>query len=576
MDLLERKKIAGLQRQTRSKRLRQLAIGLAMAMCTMPVMAADPPTDPALVQEFRSASAGTQLSQTRQYLERQRIARQLAEQRTTSNITGAGSEESNAPKSDVTFQLNEVAVPISKVLSKKDIDGITAPYIGKMVTLDTLYKIVEEINKLYETRGYITCKAYLEPQRIKNGRVSISLIEGVNGKVYISGNQSTAEHYIKDRIHLEEGKIPNLKEMNADLLRFNGTNDAQARIALKPGTKEGTTDYDLVLVEPQKSIFGLIADNMGNESTGLYRGGFYWNDRSLTGVRDNFVFTNVYSRGSKSGSLSYTRPIDHQGTKLNVSYSANSTRVVSGPMEPLDVLGHGSSVSLGVIVPIATKETVRSNFGVSYGYQHSVTDYSGQKYLNDTIKAADLYYDQTDYGRSTVFYQRHGYRFGLSKRYRDSLAETYNHKTFGKYVGNFIYQRAFAHGQMLTSKMDLQISNTNYLPSAEQFYIGGAYSVRGYKESALSGDSGMYFGLEYAWPLTKKRNLNGFIFLDSGRVWGESSFDDHLIWSTGFGVKASLGKHHFLSCTLGLPMVRELNGTETSKTRFHISYSGQF
>ena len=163
MDLLERKKIAGLQRQTRSKRLRQLAIGLAMAMCTMPVMAADPPTDPALVQEFRSASAGTQLSQTRQYLERQRIARQLAEQRATSNITGADSEESNAPKSDVTFQLNEVAVPISKVLSKKDIDGITAPYIGKMVTLDTLYKIVEEINKLYETRGYITCKAYLEP-----------------------------------------------------------------------------------------------------------------------------------------------------------------------------------------------------------------------------------------------------------------------------------------------------------------------------------------------------------------------------------------------------------------------------
>lgn len=500
----------------------------------------------------------------------------MAEERNSSSVSTTPTEEKRPTGSKISFTLKKVDVPLSKVLPQTDIEDIINPYIGKEITLDTLYKIVEEINALYEIRGYITCKAYLEPQQIKDGRVTISLIEGVNGKVHISGNPYTAEHYIKDRIHLEEGKIPNLKSMNEDLLRFNGTNDAQARIALKPGEKEGTTDYEITVVEPQKSVFGVIADNMGNNNTGLYRGGYYWADRSLTGVRDSFVFTNMYSRGTKSASLSYTRPIDHSGTKLNISYSANSTRVIDGPMEALDVLGHGSSVSLGVILPLLTKETVKSNVGVSYGYQHSVTDYSGMKYLNDTIKAADVYYDQTDYGKTTIFYQRHGYRFGLSKRLADSLNNEFNHKTFGKYMGNFIYQRAFQAGQMLTTKLDLQFSNTNYLPSAEQFYIGGAYSVRGYKESALSGDSGMYFGLEYAWPLTKKRNLNGFIFLDSGRVWGESAFDSHQIWSTGLGLKASIGSHHYLSVTLGLPMVRELNGTETSKTRFHVSYSGQF
>ena len=41
---------------------------------------------------------------------------------------------------------------------------------------------------------------------------------------------------------------------------------------------------------------------------------------------------------------------------------------------------------------------------------------------------------------------------------------------------------------MITARLDGQLSSTQYLPTAEQFYIGGMYSVRGYEESYLGGD----------------------------------------------------------------------------------------
>lgn len=66
--------------------------------------------------------------------------------------------------------------------------------------MDTLYKIVEDINALYQSKGYITCKAYLAPQRISGGKVVISLVEGVNGTVEVMGNRYTDKDYVLKRI----------------------------------------------------------------------------------------------------------------------------------------------------------------------------------------------------------------------------------------------------------------------------------------------------------------------------------------------------------------------------------------
>ncbi|MFQ9936234.1 MAG: POTRA domain-containing protein [Phascolarctobacterium faecium] len=89
------------------------------------------------------------------------------------------------------------------------------------VSLQKLNTLVSELNKLYEDKGYLTCRAVLPPQTIKEGIVHINLVEGRTGQLIMDGNKSTNSRYIQNRLHLHKDRIDNVHELNKDLLRFN-------------------------------------------------------------------------------------------------------------------------------------------------------------------------------------------------------------------------------------------------------------------------------------------------------------------------------------------------------------------
>lgn len=514
--------------------------------------------------------SGVQLSRTRQYLEWQRTMQRIDAGREASQVEDQTETAPEDTANAVRFQLQRITVDASSVLSEADIQAITEPYIGQDVSIQDLYAIVEQINEAYSEKGYMTCRAYLAPQTIKGGVVHISVVEGKTGTVTVRGNESTREDYIRNRVAIEEGKITNISDVNKNLLRFNATNDVQLRIAMKAGETYGTTDYVITAYEPQQQVFGLFADNAGSETSGLYRGGMFWQDRSLTGVRDSLMMTSVFSEGTKSFGMSYSLPINRNGTKLGLNCSTNSVHITDGPLEDLDVKGHSYAYGVSLTQPIMTTETVKSEMGLEYGYQNSKTDFMGIHWIDDTVKGWSLFFDQIDYGRTTIFYQKHAYRVG---DYDDIAGNT---RHFGKYYFNTLYQKAFPSGQMITARLDGQLSSTQYLPSAEQFYIGGMYSVRGYTESLLGGDSGVMGSVEYTIPLTSSRKTNAYIFLDGGRVWGESAYDDTLLVGTGFGIKSAIGDHISVNVGMGFPLLRTINDEEQSRARVHFSFNSQF
>ena len=102
------------------------------------------------------------------------------------------------------------------------------------------------------------------------------------------------------------------------------------------------------------------------------------------------------------------------------------------------------------------------------------------------------------------------------------------------------------------------------------------YSVRGYKESLLGGDSGYSVGLEYSVPVTKDKKTNAFVFMDHGQVFGDSAFDSHVLTSCGLGVRSNITKHIGAVITLGVPLIKEINNTDVDSTRIHFMVSGQF
>lgn len=553
-----------------------LCLAVSLTLCSLPWMTAmafaapaEGSSAPPSVRPAGYNDSGAQLSRTRSYLAYQQAKERLAKEHEGAVLSGQNDAETQ-PGEDTTFTLKKIEMTSSAILTDEELQAIEQPYIGRNISIKDLYAILNEINAFYQKKGYITCRAFLGEQTIHDGVVHIELLEGKTGEVRLEGNDTTRPDYIRKRISLPEGGIANIRELNREILRFNATNDAQLHITLKAGTKTGTTDYIITAREPQQQVFGVVADNAGSKSSGLYRGGVFWQDRSLTRNRDTLFLSSMFSQGTKSFAAGYTAPMNHQGSKIGLNYSTNSVHITAGLLEPLEVRGHSYAYDFFMTHPVVTSETVRSEIGLDYGYQHSRTDFLGNPWVDDTVQTLQVFYDQLDYGRSTIWYQKHGYAIG---KYQDING---GNRDFGKYNFNGLFRKHFDHGQSWNIRLDGQLSSTQYLPSADMFYIGGLYSVRGYTESLLGGDGGFSGSLEYGVPISKDKRYETFFFLDGGRVWGSSAFGDRSLVGAGFGLRGSLNEHAYLNVSLGFPLIRTINEEEQSRARVHFSFNSQF
>ena len=523
--------------------------------------------------------AGIQMNRMRNYLERERVNRQIAEDRAAAkNKVEREAAKQTAPGEVITFELKKIVTDASAVLTDAELDAIIKPYEGKQVQLNDIYAIVDKINALYNDKGYVTCRAFLPPQTITDGTVKLLLVEGRTGSTIVNNNKYTKTKYITNRMHLAKGEIANIKQLNKDLLLFNATNSTQLRIMMKAGTEPGTTDYEITAYEPMRDTWTIFEDNAGSDTSGEYRTGLFFNTKSLSGHCDALSLGTVISEGTKAANVMYSRSLGRSGTKMNLVYSTNAVEVVKGDYEDM-IKGHANSYAIGFTQPIVVNETTRTELSLDYNRQNSKTDFmpAGTRFniVDDSVQDFSLGFAITNYGASHVFYQKHSYVRGYSESAPDMSAQ--NSQNFGFYKFNAMYQKLYKAGQMWSLRADAQWSGSEGMVSSRQFYMGGMYSVRGYKENYLGGDGGFTFSAEYAVPVINK-NTSAFTFFDYGHVYGNGQSDDqhNVLSSVGLGIRGTINQYCSASLILGIPLQREFSAEKVSKTRLHFIVNGQF
>ena len=550
-----------------------IALVLGCCISASVYAAPNPPTNIA-------DDASIQMNRTRQYLERERVARQIEadKARVQEKLETEKAPQQAEVQEAITFKLTKIEVGKSLALTDDELADIINPYLDKDVTINDVYDIVGKINDLYNEKGYITCRAFLPQQTVIGGVVKLLLVEGTTGNTTVIGNKNVKSKYITDRINLTEGELANIHDLNKDILLFNATNSTQLRIIMKAGEKPGTTDYELVAYEPKNISWTTLIDNAGSYTSGQYRFGLFMNTKSLSGHGDNLSLGTILSEGTKAANAYYSRSIGHSGTKLNLLYSTNSVKTTEGVWED-SIKGHANSYGIGVTQPLYVDEHMRSEVSFEYNHQNSKSDLALQgvrfNIVDDTVKDFTLAYAQTDYGHSHIIYQKHSYVFGNS----DSTPEMSlsNSKDYGFYKFNGIYQKAYTNNHLLNVRADAQWSSTKGLVSARQFYMGGMYSVRGYKENYLGGDSGFVLSTEYQVPVIDN-NTAAFTFFDYGHVYdnGQSADADRILASVGFGIKTTIDNKYSGTLSLGIPLRRDFQSEKVSNARWHFMLSGLF
>ena len=515
--------------------------------------------------------AGMQMERDRRDMEREQVREQIAEDEAARKNAVEQGKSSSTEEADteLRFELKRVEWNPSEILTQEEIQGITDGYIGRPITAKDLVEMTDKITELYRQKGYMTCGAVLN-RRIHDGVAAIRLIEGRTERLSVSGNNYTKEGYITGRLGLKTGEIANIDKLNRNLRWFHGTNDLQLRVVIKPGSKEGTTDYEIIAFEPQNQMVTLYADNDGYETSGRWREGVFYTVRSLSGYRDALRGSYIRSQGTKAWAIGYSFPLSRQGMRLDLNYSGNRTKVTSGELKPLGVQGKAESYSLTLRVPFQITKLSRHEAGLQYVYQTAKTDGHGVgTWVDDRVSRVIPYVSFTHYGNSSVFYHKHSFVFAERSALggKSSSAGIYRLSTFG--------QKRYNGGQFWQTRLEGQWCEENYLASSDRFFIGGVNSVRGYEEGFIGGIRGLTANLEYHIPLDKNKHVSIFPFFDWGTIEGEVGMEHKTLMSTGLGIEARY-KHLYSTLSVGFPLKKDFYERRIDSTRVDFSLSATF
>lgn len=503
-----------------------------------------PSLDPGALQQRQ-----LQEQQRREQEERQRIPRVQRPLR----ADGTAAPTVDAAMLAMRVRVAQIAFTPSRFLPADELAALARPLVGREVALGELLALVDRINGLYRERGIATARALLPSQDVTDGRVQVRLVEATLGRVAIAGNASTAEGFIDERLSQRPAQVVDPVALEHDLVRFNRLYDAQLQARLEPGREAATTDLLIDVLEPPRRSWRLGFDNAGALSSGRERltlGGTW---RSLAGRRDELNANLSASTGTWGASLSYALPVTRHDTRVAALLAYDHNRVDSGSFATLGLNGHSTTGSLALRQPIVVDDRSVIEGTLAWRDRRSVNRAETVELQRTALRdwtvglEGSTVLDPVDVGG------------GLSvSRVDSSLTDASGVVTNREYTvvrlslrGNWAFRPQWA----LRASVSAQRNSKSGLPAADQFYLGGDGTVRGYSASVVGGDRGEFLNLELQHPLPaewqpERWHASGFGFWDGGwvtplRAAGSPLPARDLVRGIGWGLNAQLGRELF-------------------------------
>ncbi|HMJ93470.1 MAG TPA: ShlB/FhaC/HecB family hemolysin secretion/activation protein [Allosphingosinicella sp.] len=482
-------------------------------------------------------------------------------------------ERPGAPDDNVTggatVRVESVRVAGNSLFSEAELIAVADVRPGREMSLSDLRAAAARIADFYNERGYILAQAYLPAQDIKDGIVTIAVVEGRYGKVDLRNGSHLSDASARRILNgLESGDPVANGPLERRLLLLSDIPGVRVKSTLAPGTEIGTSDV-IVDIVPGRSVSGSIeADNAGNRYTGTYRlGGTLYLNNPM-GMGDQVSLRLLGSTGGLAyGRAAYQLPVGN----ATIGAAFTHLRYALGrEFDVLDADGSADIFSLFGSYPLIRSRRLNLNALAAAEYRlledriGLVSSESDKDIRAMTIGFGGDSRDDLGGGGLNVFSA--GWtigRLGLespAERAVDSLTAR-SQGGYGK------LQFSAARLQTLSGPFSLygavrgQLAFDN-LDSSEKMELGGAYGVRAYPEGEAYGDQGYIATAEARLMLSQwTGNLPGRLqliaFVDAGEVrfahdpWftgsnhaSRSGYGAGLVWAgpRGFVARASYAR----------------------------------
>jgi hemolysin activation/secretion protein len=431
----------------------------------------------------------------------------------------------------------------STLIPRARIDAALAPLAGQR-TLAELRAAAETVQRLYAEAGWGGVAAYLPPQALQDGTLTIAVVEGKLAAVSVGGaRDAAAEAAVRAAVPaLEIGRTPRVREIDRQLQLANENPARRIQLLLKPGEQPGEIAAELTLRQRAASQFTLGADDTGSERTGRYRVGLAWQHADLTGAGDVASLQYQTAPGRTDGvavlSAAYqrTRPAQLLAWQAYALYSdieAGATATAAGPLR---ISGRGrigglrgqwllprwgeADPRLGAALEHRTylnRCEVQGLPGACTGIDTEVVA------VPLTLELALRLPGRWPASLSLAWVNNTGWGGARASAASYAALRSGADRRFAAWRLAGAWGTAGGTGWQAQARLNLQWT-ADALIGGEQFGLGGAASVRGYEERELVGDRGAVVALDVLSPPWLERAtaeapaLRGLLFADAGTV----------------------------------------------------------
>lgn len=477
----------------------------------------------------------------------------------------------------------------NRAFSRKELAPILTPFEGRQHTPETLNDIRNRLTTHYISHGYVNSGVIIPDQKVADGIVVLKVVEGRLTDLSVTGNSWLRTHYIESRLSLAPGieKGPlNIQPIQKRLLVMK--QDPRIKNLhgeIIPGTVLGEASLHVEVEEARMLSIETRFNNYNAPSIGAYRGEIALSHQNLTGWGDGLQLKYGLTEGRDDYAARYTIPLTRYDTQLGIGAERSESTVILDDFEQIDIESKATSVFLELTQPVFQRLSDSLTVSARIENRKGETsilhkDYSllpgeGEGGERGVSRASVVRASQSWVSRSRkhVLAIISTFSFGIDAfdaTVQDNAADS----RFVTWLGQSQYIRRLGWlDSQIHLRGDLRLSN-DPLMAMEKFSIGGARTVRGYRENQLTTDNGVILSAEWRLPVGRFQlpwisrtpqdgKLEITPFCDYGRGWnagltsqetGQDVYPDpdpNSIYSVGIGLRWTLSERAKLNFAWG-------------------------
>jgi hemolysin activation/secretion protein len=465
------------------------------------------------------------------------------------------------------------------------LESLLGEYRNKELSFIQIDEAVSKITDAYRKEGYFVARAYIPVQEIKDGVLTLGIIEGKYGEVRIQNNTPINSDVIQCYADaIDKNSSIRIQDVERAVLLIEDvprTHVSSAR--LSAGTAVGSSDLNIDVIQDSIVDGYAFADNYGSRYTGYNRFSFGANLNSIWYQGEKITFGGLVSdtKGLESGHVDFEKALGGSGFKPRISIFS-TTYELGKEDANLNAHGNATGTSVGASYPLlktrlqtvvldteikhqnladfidATNHELKKQsntvrLGLSWSKEHMLAGMDGQttstlSWTTGKVKFIDSAEALSDANGAHLQGHFDKINFDATRLFR---------------IENNINLSVYFRGQHVIGKKNLD--------GSEELSIAGANGVRFFSPSEQNGDNGYVYGAELFYALGGIENMHSTVsmFTDSGRAWQDipmSSDIQRSLHDIGIGYYAdykSFFAKAFIAKEIGNAQILSDKGYET-------------